>query len=352
MRAAVSSCVSPFRRSMLPRLAAMATLCANPGRATAQAPATSTLLNASYDVMRDFYKELNPAFSRWWQQRTGSAATISMSHGGSTRQARAVADGLEADVITMNQSTDIDLLARVGLVGRDWEQRFPHRSVPFTSATVFIVRRGNPRSIRDWSDLVRPDAKVVIPNPKTSGNGRYSYVNAWAYAKGGTGGGDAGARDFVNALFRNVPVLDGGGRGATTTFMQRAIGDVLVTFENEAELIAREFGRGAFEIVYPSLSIKVEPPVALVDRVVDKRGSRALARAYLEFLYSAEGQEIAAQNYLRPRDAQALARHTARFPKINLFSVDEALGGWAEVQKVHFDDGGTFDRIYVPATKS
>lgn len=342
---------SPSRRSLLPALAALATFGAGAGRLAAQTQATSTLLNASYDVMRDFYKDLNPAFSKSWQQRTGSPATISMSHGGSTRQARAVADGLEADVITMNQSTDIDLLARVGALGKGWAQRLPDRSVPFTSATVFIVRQGNPRSIRDWSDLVRSDVKVVIPNPKTSGNGRYSYVNAWAYAKGRPGGGDPAARDFVTSLFRNVPVLDGGGRGATTTFMQRAIGDVLVTFENEAELIAREFGRGAFEVVYPSLSIKVEPPVAIVDRVVDKRGSRALAQAYLEFLYSPEGQEIAAQNYLRPRDAQVFARHAARFPKINLFSVDDGLGGWAELQKVHFDDGGTFDRIYVPGAK-
>lgn len=337
--------------SLLARLAAAALVAGSPAAAIAQATPPGTLLNASYDVMRDFYKDLNPAFAKAWQKKTGSAATVSMSHGGSTRQARAVADGLEADVVTMNQSTDIDLLVRVGAVGKDWAQRLPDRAVPFTSATVFIVRQGNPKAIRDWNDLVRPDVKVVIPNPKTSGNGRYSYINAWAYAKSRPGGDDAKARDFVTALFRNVPVLDGGGRGATTTFMQRAIGDVLVTFENEAELIAREFGRGAFEVVYPSLSVRVEPPVALVDRVVDRRGSRLLAQAYLEFLYTPEAQEIAAENYLRPRDPQVLARHAGRFPKINLFSVDERFGGWAEVQKVHFDDGGTFDRIYVPGAK-
>ncbi|MCX7229991.1 MAG: sulfate ABC transporter substrate-binding protein [Burkholderiales bacterium] len=323
-----------------------------PAPACAQGAAPQTVLNASYDVMRDFYKDLNPAFLKSWQQRGGGPLTINMSHGGSTRQARAVVDGLEADVITMNQSTDIDLLASRGaLVPKDWSARLPNQSVPFTSATVFIVRQGNPKGIKDWSDLVRQGVQVVIPNPKTSGNGRYTYVNAWTFAKRQPGGDDARAREFVTALFRNVPVLDGGGRGATTTFMQRGIGDVLVTFENEAEMIAREFGRGGFEVVYPSLSVLVEPPVAVVDKVVDKRGTRKVAEAYLQFLYSPEGQEIAAQNFLRPRDPQVLARYAKQFPKISLFTVDEALGGWSEVQKVHFDDGGVFDRIYVPGAK-
>ena len=309
----------------------------------------TTILNVSYDVMRDFYKDLNPAFAQAWKAKTGETVTINMSHGGSSKQARSVVDGLEADVITMNQANDIDLVAQRGhLLPVDWVKRLPNNSAPFTSASVFIVRKGNPKGIKDWSDLIKPGIGVIVPNPKTSGNGRYTYLSAWEYAKRLPGGNEAKARDFVAALFKNVPVLDAGGRGATTTFIQRELGDVLVTFENEAEMIAREFGRGNFDVVYPSLSILVEPPVALVDKVADKRGSRKLAQAYLDFLYTPAGQEIAAKNYLRPRDGAVFKRYEKQFPKLNLFTIDEAFGGWQQAQKVHFDDAALFDQIYKP----
>ncbi|MFN9030462.1 MAG: sulfate ABC transporter substrate-binding protein [Betaproteobacteria bacterium] len=315
------------------------------------ASAQTTLLNVSYDVMRDFYKDLNPAFQKHWKARSGQEVTVQMSHGGSSRQARAVADGLEADVITMNQHNDIDLLAqRGGLVPADWAKRLPNNSAPFTSATVFIVRKGNPKGIKDWPDLVKEGVQAIIPNPKTSGNGRYTYLNGWAFAQKQPGGNAQKAEEFVTRLFRNVPVLDTGGRGATSTFIQRNIGDVLVTFENEAELIAREFGRGGFEVVYPSLTFLVEPPVSVVDKVVDKKGTRAAAQAYLEFLYSAEGQEIAAQNYLRPRNAEVAKRHADKFPALRTVSIDE-FGGWQQAQKTHFDDGGIFDRVIAAAGK-
>ena len=315
--------------------------------------AQTTLLNVSYDVMRDFYKDLNPAFVQAWKAKTGETVSITMSHGGSSRQARAVVDGLEADVITMNQSTDIDLLAQRGaLLPAEWAKRLPNGSAPFTSASVFIVRKGNPKGIKDWNDLVKPGVGVIVPNPKTSGNGRYTYLTAWEYAKRLPGAGgekaDERARQFVSTLFKNVPVLDTGGRGATTTFIQRNIGDVLVTFENEAEMVAREFGRGSFDVVYPSVSILVEPPVALVDKVVDRKGTRRVAQAYLDFLYSPEGQAIAAQNYLRPRDASVFQKYAQQFPKLNLFTIDEAFGGWAKAQRTHFDDGALFDQIYQP----
>jgi sulfate transport system substrate-binding protein len=315
------------------------------------ASAQTTLLNVSYDVMRDFYKDLNPAFQKHWKARSGRDVTIQMSHGGSSRQARAVVDGLEADVITMNQHNDIDLLAqRGGLVPADWAKRLPNNSAPFTSATVFIVRKGNPKGIKDWPDLLKDGTQVIIPNPKTSGNGRYTYLNAWAFAHKQLGGSPQKAEEFVTRLFRNVPVLDTGGRGATSTFIQRNIGDVLVTFENEAELIAREFGRGGFEVVYPSLTFLVEPPVSIVDKVVDKKGTRAAAQAYLEFLYSAEGQEIAAQNFLRPRNAEVAKKHADRFPALRTVGIDE-FGGWQQAQKTHFDDGGIFDRVIAAAGK-
>ena len=307
-----------------------------------------TILNVSYDVMRDFYKDLNPAFIKDWKEKTGQTINIQMSHGGSGKQARAVVDGLEADVITMNLASDIDILhTKAGLIPADWSKRLPNASAPFTSATVFIVRKGNPKGIKDWSDLVKPDNKSVIPNPKTSGNGRYTYLNAWAYALKQNKNSEAKAKEFVTALFKNVPVLDTGGRAATTSFIQRQVGDVLITFENEAEMIAREFGRGQFDVVYPSLSILVEPPVAVVDKVVDKKGTRKVAQAYLEFLYTPAGQEIAAQNYLRPRNPEVLKKYSAQFPKLIFFTVDEVFGGWQKVQKTHFDDGGSFDQIYV-----
>jgi sulfate transport system substrate-binding protein len=344
----------PRRRWLLAGVALALGLAAGAPSARAQ----TTLLNVSYDVMRDFYKDLNPAFVKAWKQQTGADVTIQMSHGGSSRQARAVVDGLEADVITMNQANDIDLLAQRGaLLPANWAGRLPDHSAPFTSATVFIVRKGNPKGIRDWNDLVKPGLQVIVPNPKTSGNGRYTYLTAWQYALGQPGApagkaeAAAAAERFVTALFRNVPVLDSGGRAATTTFIQRELGDVLVTFENEAELIAKEFGRGGFEVVYPSLTILVEPPVALVDKVVDKKGTRQVAQAYLEFLYTAQGQEIAARNYLRPRDPAVLKKYAAQFPALVSFTIDAAFGGWQQAQKVHFDDGGVYDRVIIAAGK-
>ncbi len=310
------------------------------------AQADTTLLNVSYDVTREFYKDYNPAFAKYWKQKTGETVSINQSHGGSSKQARAVSDGLEADVITMNQSNDIDLLNERGhLIPADWQKRLPNASAPTTSTTVFLVRKGNPKHIKDWSDLLNPGVAVIVPNPKTSGNGRYSYLAAWGSVVK-NGGDEKKARDFVARLFKNVPVLDSGGRGATTTFAQRGIGDVLLTFENEVYLIEKELGGDQFEVIYPPISILAENPVALVDKVVDKRKTRALAQAYLEYLYSEEGQEIAARHHLRPRLASVAARHAADFHKIDLFTIDEVFGGWKQAQKVHFSDGGTFDQIY------
>lgn len=306
------------------------------------------LLNVSYDVMRDFYKEYNPAFQKHWKETHDQNITIQMSHGGSGKQARAVIDGLPADVITMNQATDINALAdNGGLIPKNWAERLPNNSAPFTSATVFIVRKGNPKGIKDWPDLVRDGTEVIIPNPKVTGNGRYSYLSAWGYVLK-TGGDEAKAKAFVGELFKHVPVLDTGGRAATTTFMQNQIGDVLLTFENEAEMIAREFGRGNFEVIYPSVSAEAEPPVTVVDKVVDKKGSREVAEGYLKYLWSEEGQRIAADNYLRPRNVEILAQYQDRFPKVDFFSVEQLFGDWRTVQKTHFADGGVFDQIYTP----
>ncbi len=309
--------------------------------------AGNELLNVSYDVMRDFYKDLNPAFIKDYKARTGQELTIQQSHGGSGKQARAVIDGLEADVITMNMPPDIDALYdKAKLIPENWASRLPNNSLPFTSLQVLIVRKGNPKQIKDWSDLVKPGIQVVMPNPKVTGNGRYSYLAAWGYALKQPGGNEQKAREFVGTMLKNVPVLDSGGRAATTTFMQRNIGDVLLTFENEAEMIAREFGRGQFEVVYPSLSVRAEPPVAVVDKVVDKKGTRKQAEEYLKFLWSPAGQEIAAQNYLRPQDPAVLKKYASQFPAVKLFTVDEVFGGWRKAQKTHFDDGGSFDQIY------
>lgn len=306
----------------------------------------ATLLNVSYDVTREFYKDYNPAFAAFWRTRTGETVTINQSHGGSSKQARSVVDGLQADVITMNQANDIDLLAERGkLIPAAWARRLPHNSAPYTSTTVFMVRKGNPKRIRDWDDLVKPGVSVIIPNPKTSGNGRYSYLAAWGYVVR-KGGNEQTAREFVGKLFGNVPVLDAGGRAATTTFVQRGIGDVLLTFENEVFLIEKELGGETFEVVYPSVSVLAENPVSVVDRVVDKRGTRKLATAYLEYLYSEEGQELAARHFFRPRDAKVLARHQTTFRKLDLFTIDDVFGGWKKAQAVHFNDGGLFDQIY------
>ncbi|HSC80714.1 MAG TPA: sulfate ABC transporter substrate-binding protein [Chitinolyticbacter sp.] len=304
-----------------------------------------TLLNVSYDVMRDFYKDYNPVFTKYYEAKFKDKVTLQQSHGGSSKQARSVIDGLEADVVTMNQSLDIDAIVEKGKqVSPGWEKKLPNEASPFSSLQVLIVRKGNPKGIKDWNDLVKPGVQIIVPNPKTSGNGRYTYLAAWGYAARLPGGNDAKARDFVTALFKNVPVLDSGGRAATTTFMQRQIGDVLITFENEAEMIAREFGRGGFEVVYPSISIDADLPVAVVDKVVDKKGTRKAAEEYLKYLWSPEGQTVAAQNYLRPRDAAVASRFAKQFPAVKLFTVAD-FGGWAKAQKTHFDDGGIYDQI-------
>ena len=313
---------------------------------TSNAQADSNLLNASYDVTREFYKDYNAAFVKYWKQKTGENITVNQSHGGSSKQARAVADGLEADVITMNQSNDIDILYERGkLIPKDWQKRLPNDSAPTTSTTVFLVRKGNPKNIQDWEDLIKPNVSIVVPNPKTSGNGRYSYLAAWGHVIK-KGGDETKAKAFLGQLFKNVPVLDTGGRGATTTFVQREIGDVLLTFENEVFLIKKELGNDQFDVVYPSNSILAENPVSVVDKVVDKHKTRAQAEAYLNYLYSDEGQEIAAQHYLRPTNKAVLSKHQKDFKNINLFTVEEVFGGWQKAQKTHFADGGTFDQIY------
>ena len=306
--------------------------------------AEPVLLNVSYDVTRELFKDINPAFAAEWKRTTGETVTIKQSHGGSSSQARAVAEGLEATVVTMNQSNDIDLLVQRGLVAKDWPTRFPDHAAPFYSTMVFVTRKGNPKGIHRWEDLAKPGVQIVIPNPKTSGNGRYSYLAAWGAAIK-HGAGEAGARSLVAQLFKNVPVLDAGGRAATTTFAQRQIGDVLVTFENEALLARQEFG-DKFEIVYPDVSILAESPVAVVDRVAQQRGVQKEAAAYLQFLYSDAGQDIAARHYFRPRNEAVLKKYGASFHAVTLFTVDEVFGGWGKAQHTHFDDGGEFDRIY------
>ena len=317
------------------------------GTSASLALADTTLLNVSYDVSRELYKDINPAFAAHWKAQGGDTVTVNQSHGGSSKQAMAVAAGLEADVVTMNQSPDIDILVeRGGLVSADWRKQFAHDATPYTTTSVFLVRKGNPKNIKDWNDLAREGLQVIVPNPKTSGNGRYTYLAAWGFALDKTGG-EAGARDFVSKLFANVPVLDGGGRGATTTFTQRDVGDVLVTFENEAILIARELGDNKFDVVYPSISIDASAPVAVVKSVTDKRGTAKVAEGYVQFLFSPAGQEIIAKHNFRPRDPAVLARNADKFPPIRTFTVEEKLGGWAAVQKAHFADGGIFDQIVV-----
>ncbi len=308
------------------------------------AHADTVLLNVSYDVTRELFKDINPAFAAEWKKTTGETITINQSHGGSSKQARSVADGLEASVVTMNQANDIDFLAERGVLSADWSKRYPHGAAPFYSTMVFLTRKGNPKQIRNWDDLARAGVSVIVPNPKTSGNGRYTYLAAWGSVikKGGT---EAQARELVGRLFKNVPILDGGGRAATTTFTQRDIGDVLVTFENEVQLVRKEFGDN-FEVVYPSVSILAESPVALVDKVVDKKGIRKAASAYLQFLYSDQGQDIIARHFLRPRSELAARKYAASFKPIALFSVEEVFGSWKNAQKTHFDDGAEFDKIY------
>jgi sulfate/thiosulfate transport system substrate-binding protein len=309
------------------------------------ARAEITLLNVSYDVARELYKDINPAFAAAYKTANGETVTINQSHGGSSKQALSVVGGLEADVVTMNQVPDIDLLVeKGGLVSADWQKKFPHNATPYTTTIVFLVRKGNPKGIKDWDDLAKAGTQVIVPNPKVTGNGRYTYLAAWGYALQKLGTPEA-AKDFVTKLFANVPVLDGGGRGATTTFTQRSIGDVLVTFENETFLISNEVGAGQFDVVYPSMSIEAAPPVAIVDKVVDKRGTRKPAEAYLNFLFSPQGQTIIAKHYFRPRDEAAFKASATKYPDIKTFQVEKLLGDWKKVNAEHFADGGTYDQI-------
>jgi sulfate transport system substrate-binding protein len=309
-----------------------------------------TLLNVSYDPTRELYQDFNAAFIKYWKTKTGQTVQIKQSHGGSGGQARAVIDGLEADVVTLALAYDVDAVAQSGLTSAAWQKRLPQNSAPYTSTIVFLVRKGNPKGIKDWGDLTKPDVQIITPNPKTSGGARWNYLAAWGYALRRPGGDEAKARQFVADVYRKVPVLDSGARGATITFTRREIGDVLLAWENEAYLAVDE-SAGRLEIVVPSVSILAEPPVAVVDKVVDRKGTRALAEAYLQYLYSPEGQEIAAKRHYRPRDEKIAAKYANSFAKVKLFSIDEVFGGWQKAQKTHFADGGVFDQIYKPGTR-
>ena len=305
-----------------------------------------SLLNVSYDPTRELYQDVNAAFGKEWKAKTGDTVKIKQSHGGSGKQGRAVIDGLEADVVTLALAYDIDAIAEHGLLAKTWEKRLPHNSAPYTSTIVFLVRKGNPKGIKDWPDLIKPGVAVITPNPKTSGGARWNHLAAWGYALRQPGGNEASAKEFLKKLYKNVPVLDSGARGATTTFVERGIGDVLIAWENEAFLAVKELGPDKFDIVAPSVSILAEPPVSVVDKVVDKRGTRKVAEAYLNFLYTDEAQEIIAKNYYRPVTEKAKAKYAANFPAIKLFTIGEVAGGWTAAQKAHFADGGIFDQIY------
>jgi sulfate/thiosulfate transport system substrate-binding protein len=307
-----------------------------------------TLLNVSYDPTRELYQDVNAAFAKYWKQKTGETVKIQQSHGGSGKQARAVIDGLQADVVTLALAYDVDALHERGkLLPKDWQKRLPDNSAPYTSTIVFLVRKGNPKTIKDWGDLAKPGVAVISPNPKTSGGARWNYLAAWAWALKQNNNDANKAKEFVGKLFKNVPVLDSGARGATTTFVQRGIGDVLIAWENEAYLALKEFGAG-YEIVTPSVSILAEPSVSIVDKVVDHKGTRKVAEEYLKFLYSPEGQDIAGKNFYRPRSKEAAAKHAHTFAKVDLVTIDEVFGGWQKAQKEHFNDGGVFDQIYKP----
>ncbi len=308
------------------------------------------LLNVSYDPTRELYQSYNTAFAKYWKEKKGQVVTFKQSHGGSGKQARSVIDGLEADVVTLALAYDIDSIQAKGFINQDWQKKFKDNSTPYTSTIVFLVRKGNPKAIKDWNDLVKPGVEVITPNPKTSGGARWNYVAAWGYALKQNNNDEAKAKQFVTDLFKNVPVLDSGARDSTTTFVERGIGDVLLAWENEAFLSLKEFGQDKFEIVIPSVSVLAEPPVAIVDKVVDKKGTREVAEAYLEYLYSEEGQTIAAQNFYRPRLESVTKKFETQFPKINLFTIDDpSFGGWQKTQKTHFSDGGVFDQIYKPS---
>jgi len=317
-----------------------------PGIATA---GTVTLLNVSYDPTRELYQDYNAAFAKYWKAKTGNDVQIQQSHGGSNKQARAVIDGLEADVVTLALAYDIDAIAQNGkLLPANWQSRLPDNSSPYTSTIIFLVRKGNPKGIKDWDDLVRPGVSVITPNPKTSGGARWNYLGAWGYALKKNGGDESKAKDFVSKLYKNVPVLDSGARGSTTTFVERGMGDVLIAWENEVLLGAKDLGQDKFEIVVPSVSILCEPTVSVVDKVVDKKGTRAVAEEYLKYLYSPEGQEIAAKRYYRPRSEVIAKKYASQFPKVKLFTLAEISGDWQKTQKTHFADGGVFDQVYQP----
>jgi sulfate/thiosulfate-binding protein len=328
-------------------ISAAALLVVGLGLAATLRAATISLLNVSYDPTRELYDDFNKAFAAYWKGKTGDTVVVNQSHGGSGKQARSVIDGLGADVVTLALAYDIDALAKQAqLIPVNWQSRLPANSAPYTSTIVFLVRKGNPKNIRDWGDLARPGVAVITPSPKTSGGARWNYLAAWAWALKQPGGSEATAESFVKRLYKNVPVLDSGARGATVTFVERGIGDVLLAWENEAYLAVKELGPNKFDVVAPSLSILAEPPVSIVDKVVDKHGTRAVAEEYLRYLYSKEGQEIAAKHFYRPRDPEIAAKHAAQFPNIPLVTIDEAFGGWTRAQATHFADNGTFDRIY------
>jgi len=341
-----------FKRYILFSLAAVVVTIGARGIVTvAPAAGVTVLLNVSYDPTRELYQDFDAAFAKHWQEKTGQEVKINLSNGGSGKQARAVIDGLEADVVTLGLAYDIDAISeKANLLPPDWQKRLPNNSAPYTSTIVFLVRKGNPKAIKDWPDVIKPGISIVVPNPKTSGGARWAYLAAWGFAQRSPGGNEEKARAFIAQFYKNVPVLDSGARGSTTTFVERGIGDVLVCWENEAYLAVENFGKDKFEIVYPSTSILAEPPVALVDKVVDRRGTRAVAQAYLEYLYTNEGQEIIAKHYFRPRQAAAAAKYDPEVPKINLFTIDEAFGGWQAAQKKHFADGGVFDQLYQPGS--
>jgi sulfate/thiosulfate-binding protein len=317
----------------------------------AHAAGTTTLLNVSYDPTREFYVAFNGSFADYWKKQGGDSVVVQQSHGGSGKQARAVIDGLDADVVTLALAGDIDAIAKTGQINKDWIDRLPDHSTPYTSTIVFLVRKGNPKGIKDWNDLVKPGVSVITPNPKTSGGARWNYLAAWGWALDKFGGDEGKAKEFVSSLYKNVPVLDSGARGSTITFTERGVGDVLISWENEAFLAVKEAGGDKYEIIAPSESILAEPPVAVVDANVDRKGTRKVAEAYLKYLYSDEGQDIAANWFYRPRSPTIFAKYAAQFPKLKLFTIDEKFGGWAKAQPTHFADGGVFDQIYQPGAK-
>jgi sulfate/thiosulfate transport system substrate-binding protein len=338
-----------MRTSLIGSLAILA-LAAGASSAAAQGGGKPvTLLNVSYDQTRELYEDFNQRFAAYWKGKTGQAVTVRQSHGGSGKQARSVIDGLEADVVTLALAYDIDQIAeKAGLLPANWQSRLPNNSAPYTSTIVLLVRKGNPKGIKDWGDLAKPGLSVITPNPKTSGGARWNYLAAWAWAMRQPGGNEASAKAFVTKMYRNVPVLDAGARGSTTTFVERGIGDVLIAWENEALLAIKELGPGKFEVVAPSVSILAEPPVAVVDKVAGKHGTKAVAQAYLEYLYTDVGQEIAAKHFYRPRSAAVAAKYATLFPKLQLVTVDEVFGGWKKAHAAHFADGALFDQIYQP----